>query len=145
MADQAPAPSPTDPSAGSLTAEDRSAIEELVATYVLSLDVDDVDRVFGLFTPDATFITYDRVFSGPTLRRMFETAPKGLHLAGRNLIQPHPEGAVVRLQLVFYPADRSPHRLAIYDKIAVKTEGRWYYRRVECRFLNREGALGSRP
>ena len=135
----------TDPHDGYLTAEDPRAIEDLVATYALSLDVNDVEQTLGLFTGDGEFAVFGPVFTGPSLRRMFETAQHGLHLTGRSMITPHPGRAAVRTQPVFFPADHSPHRLAIYDKIAVKIDGRWLYRRVECRFLNSEGVLGLRP
>jgi len=124
---------------------DRAAIEDLLSGYVLALDVHDIDAAVELFTQHGEFRTYGRVFAGPGLRRMFDTAPAGLHLAGRALIRPDGKGATVRQQLVFFPADRSPHRLAIYDDVVVRTDGRWRFRSRECRFLNERGELVPRP
>jgi hypothetical protein len=76
---------------------------------------------------------------------MFEGAPKGLHLAGRSLIAPSPEGATVRQQLVFYPADGSAYRLAIYDDVVVRVGDRWLFRSRQCRFMTQNGTLASRP
>ena len=92
---------------GALTAADRQAIEDLLSAYVLALDVDDVDAAMALFAEGAEFRTYGRAFTGEKIRRMFETAPKGQHLTGRSLVTPTADGATVRSQLVFLPADRS--------------------------------------
>jgi hypothetical protein len=72
-------------------------------------------------------------------------APKGLHLGGRSLITPDAEGARVRQQLVFFPADRSAHRLAVYDDVVVQVGGQWRFRVRQCRFINERGELGDRP
>jgi SnoaL-like domain len=129
-----------------LTADDRQLIEELLSTYVLSLDVEDTDTTVSLFTEDGEFRVYDRAFAGHDgLRRMFTAAANGLHLGGRSLITATAEGAGVRQQLIFYPADRSEHRLAIYDDEVVKIDGRWLFRSRTCRFMNAEGKLQSRP
>ena len=110
-----------------LSAEDRSAIEDLLSSYVLSLDVDDVETTASLFTEDGEFRTYGRVF------------------AGRDQIRRMADGARVRQQLVFFPADRGAHRLAIYDDIVVRAGGQWRFRVRHCRFLNDHGALADRP
>lgn len=129
-----------------LSTEDRSAIEDLLSRYVLCLDVDDVETMVALFTEDGEFRTYGRVFAGrDQIRRMAAGAPKGLHLAGRSLITPEADGARVRQQLAFFPADRSPHRLAIYDDVVVQAGGQWRFRVRQCRFLNERGELGDRP
>jgi uncharacterized protein (TIGR02246 family) len=131
---------------GILSAEDRSAIEDLLSQYVLSLDVDDVETMVGLFTEDGEFRTHGRVFAGrEQIQRMVAGAPKGLHLGGRSLITPSADGARVRQQLVFFPADRSAHRLAIYDDVVVQVDGCWRFRIRQCRFLNERGELDDRP
>ena len=147
MADVAPPPGEDDPEGeGPLGIDKRLAIDDLLANYVLALDIDDVEAAVNLFTPDGEFATYGRVFAGhDQIRRMFAGAPRGLHLAGRSITVSSPDGARVRQQLVFFPADGSPHRLAIYDDAAVEVAGRWLFRRRECRFINRQGALGPRP
>lgn len=129
-----------------LSAEDRFAIEDLLSSYVLSLDTDDVEAMASLFTEDGEFRTYGRVFAGrDQIRRMAAGAPKGLHLGGRCLITPDADGARVRQQLAFFPADRSARRLAIYDDIVVRADGQWRFRVRHCRFLNDRGDLADRP
>ncbi len=131
--------------AGRLSAEDRQAIEDLLSAYVLTLDVDDVDGALALFAEGAEFRTYGRVFAGEKLRRMFETAPKGQHLTGRSLVTPAADGATVRSQLVFLPADRSAHRLTIYDDEVVRDGDRWLFRSRTVRFMDSAGLLQERP
>lgn len=134
------------PQAPALSLEDRLAIDRLLAAYVLTLDVDDFDAAVSLFTAEGEFRTYGRSFVGrERIRRMFEAAPRGLHLAGRSLVTPAREGAAVRQQLVFFPADRSPHRLAIYDDIVVLADGQWLFQSRECRFMTERGTLDSKP
>lgn len=129
-----------------LSTEDRQRIEDLLAAYVLSLDVGDVDGMIRLFTEDGEFRTYGTTFVGHEgLRRMVAGAPHGLHLAGSSLLTPTSGGATVRQQLAFFPADRSPHRLAIYDDEVVRAGGAWRFRVRNCRFINAEGILGPRP
>lgn len=90
MADQALSTAAgTDPHDGYLTAEDRRAIEDLVATCALSLDVDDVEQTLGLFTGDGEFCPRPGVHRS-LIARMFETAQHGLHLTGRSMVKPHP-------------------------------------------------------
>ena len=134
------------PSVRALSADDRAAIDNLLATYVLSLDVDDIDTAVKLFVENGEVRTYGRALTGrDRLRRMFEDAPRGLHLAGRSLITPSPGGATVRQQLVFFPADRSAHRLVIYDDHVVHVGDRWLFRSRQCRFMTEQGTLDSRP
>jgi hypothetical protein len=130
---------------GRLSAEDRQAIEDLVSAYVLALDVDDVDGALALFAEDGEFRTYGRVFAGERLRRMFETAPKGLHLTGRSLVASSADGATVRSQLLFLPADRSAHRLTVYDDDVVRVDDRWVFRSRTVRFMDSHGMLQDRP
>ncbi|WP_405182661.1 nuclear transport factor 2 family protein [Nocardia sp. NBC_01377] len=130
-----------------LTLADRVAIDDLLSEYALRLDVDDIDGAAALFLEDGEFDTYGHVFAGrQRIRRMFAGAPKGIHLAGRSTVTARADGADVRMQLVFFPADRSPHRLAIYDVHVVGTAGTaWAIRRMRCRFLNDAGELAAEP
>jgi hypothetical protein len=129
-----------------LSLQERARIEDLLAQYVLCLDVDDLDGMIALFTEDGEFRTYGTAFVGEKgLRRMLSGAPKGLHLAGRSLVEATDFGATIRSQLVFFPADREPHRLAIYDDEVVQVDGSWKFRVRECRFLNAEGVLSAKP
>ena len=105
-----------------------------------------MDTVVSLFTEDGEFRVFDRVFTGPSgLRKMLTHAAKGLHLGGRAIITPAGEGATVRQQLVFYPADRSQPRLTIYDDVVVQVDGRWIFRSRQVRFMDAEGHLQNRP
>jgi hypothetical protein len=129
-----------------LSLEDRARIDDLLAAYVLCLDVDDLDGMVNLFSPGGEFRTYGTAFVGEHgLRRMLNSAPKGLHLAGRSLITPADFGATVRSQLVFFPADREPPRLAVYDDEVVQHKGDWKFQVRDCRFLNANGVLGPKP
>ena len=128
-----------------LSYQDRQAIEDLLSAYVLTLDVDDIDGAMALFAEGAEFRTYGRAFIGEKMRRMFTTAPKGQHLTGRSLVTPTADGATVRSQLVFLPADRSEHRLTIYDDEVVRDGGRWLFRSRTVRFMDHEGQLQERP
>jgi hypothetical protein len=128
-----------------LSSTDHSAIERLLAAYVLSLDMQDIDVVCDLFVEDGVFVTYGREFEGARLRRMFETAPQGMHLGGRALATGTDTGAAVRSQLLFLPADRSEHRLSIYDDEVVKVGERWLFRTRRCRFINSDGVLRDKP
>jgi hypothetical protein len=130
---------------GPPAAADRQEIEDLLAAYVLALDVDDVDTAVGLFTEDGEFRTHGRVFAGSKLRRMFETAPKGMHLAGRSLVTASAHGATVCSQLLFLPADRGPHRMAIYRDEVVRVAGRWQFRSRECWFMDTQGEWRANP
>ncbi|WP_216913181.1 nuclear transport factor 2 family protein [Nocardia noduli] len=130
-----------------LTAEDRRAIDDLLSAYALRLDVDDIDGASALFAEDGEFETYGHVFAGRArILRMFASAPKGLHLAGRSTVTPSADGADARMQLVFFPADSAPRRLAVYDvRVARSGDGDWVIRRMECRFMNGEGILATEP
>lgn len=132
--------------AAPLSVEDRLAVQELLATYVLSCDVHEVEATLDLFTEDGEFRVFDRAFTGREgLRKMLTHAAPGLHLAGASVVTPTADGAHVRQQLVFYPADRSEHRLTIYDDDLVKVDGRWLFRSREVRFMNSEAQLQNRP
>lgn len=62
-------------------------------------------------------------------------------LSGLSLIAPSAGGATVRQQLVFFPADRSAHRLVIYDDDVVRIGDRWLFRSRQCRFMTEQGTL----
>ncbi len=134
-----------DGSENQLSAADRQAVEDLLSAYVLALDVHDVDAAVALFTEDGEFRTYGHVFTGAKIRRMFETAPQGFHLCGRSLALASEHGATARSQLLFLPADRSQHRMAIYDDVIVRDGSRWLFRSRDVHFMDAEGALQERP
>jgi hypothetical protein len=125
---------------------DRAGIEELLARYVIALDLDDIEAAIALFTDDGEFRSHDHVWAGTDrLRRLFGNAPAGMHLGGRAVITVDGDEGTVRTQLVFYPADRTPHRLAVYDDVVVRVGGRWRFRSRDCRYLRRDGSLGTWP
>ena len=47
-----------------LSAQDRAAIDDLLATYVLSLDVDDIEGAVNLFVEDGEFHLSGRALTG---------------------------------------------------------------------------------
>jgi SnoaL-like domain len=64
------------PAVRPLSADDRAAIDDLLATYALSLDVDDIDTAVNLFVENGEFRMYGRALTGrDRLRRMFQEAP----------------------------------------------------------------------
>jgi SnoaL-like domain len=131
--------SPIDPA-------DRAGIEELLASYVLTLDVHDIDAAVQLFADDGEFRSHDRVWAGhDRLRRLFGGAPPGLHLGGRAAIKVDGRQWTVRQQLVFFPADRSPHRLSMYNDVIVRNDGSWKFQSRECRYLQPDGSFATNP
>jgi SnoaL-like domain len=128
--------------AAALAPADIAEIQDLLALYALGLDVQDFDLVVGLFAPDGAFRVHHREFAGhERLRTFFSNAPAGLHLCGRATVTPTARGATVRSQLVFFPADRVPRRMAIYDDEVALAGGRWRFRSRECRFMTPDGRL----
>lgn len=126
-------------------AEDRQAIDELLARYVLSLDADEVEECVQLFVPDGGFEVYGRVFAGHDgLRKMLTGAPRGLHLAGQRLVSIAGESATCRQQLLFVDATSHEMRLTLYDDQLVRVDGSWRFARRRCRFLTPDG-LSDRP
>ncbi len=61
---------------------DEKEIRDLLATYALSLDVDDFERCSKLFADDGEFLVYGQTLAGERIREMFTRAPRGLHLCG---------------------------------------------------------------
>ena len=123
----------------------RSRIDDLLAKYALSLDADEIEECIGLFEPDGKFQVFGRSFDGADgLRRMFTIAPRGLHLAGRALIDVDGDTGTVRQQLVFIDATTHELRLAIYDDVVVNHDERWLFRSRRCQFLTADG-LRDKP
>ena len=84
---------------------DQDAIRELLATYALALDADDIDECVKLFTEDAEFEVYGRTFAGHDgIGAMFREAPNGLHLIGAARIDVLQVAASVRSQMLFVDA-----------------------------------------
>ncbi|OJZ70330.1 hypothetical protein BRW65_20410 [Mycobacterium paraffinicum] len=120
--------------------DDRAAVGELLAGYALALDAGDIDECLGLFTPDAEFLVYGRVFAGHDgIGKMFRDAPRGLHLTGVSRIDVHDDSATARSQVLFVRAGDLRLRPALYDDELVRTGGRWRFRRRRCQFVTGRG------
>ncbi|OBH89747.1 nuclear transport factor 2 family protein [Mycobacterium scrofulaceum] len=121
-------------------ADDPEAIRELLAGYALALDAGDIDECLGLFTPDAEFLVYGRVFAGHDgIGKMFREAPHGLHLTGVSRIAVHGDSATARSQVLFVRAGDLHLRPALYDDELVRTDGQWRFRRRRCQFVTGRG------
>lgn len=121
-------------------------IRALLTDYALKLDADDIDGCLALFTHDGEFTVYGKTFSGrDSIRRMFESAPRGLHLTGGCAITFAAEQtATARSQVLFVNATTHELRPALYDDKLTRIDGRWRFCSRRCRFLAPDG-LSDRP
>jgi SnoaL-like domain len=128
------------------SAEDHVAISDLLARYCLTLDLDDADGWVSLFTPDARYEVYGRVFSGHEgLRKMMATVPGGLHLGGPPVIDVLADGrARTTRNLLFVDRSDGSARNAVYTDELVRTPGGWRIAHCRCRFITQDG-LADRP
>jgi len=126
--------------------EDHVEISQLLARYCLTLDHDDVDGWVALFTPDATYEVYGRVWDGHEgLRRMMTGAPGGLHLGGPPVIRMlDPDRAETRQNLLFVDRADGTLRGAVYTDELIRTSDGWRIARRRCQFITRDG-LADRP
>jgi len=122
---------------------DEAAIRELIAAYALALDAGDVDGCVELFTTDSQFLVYGRSFDGHDgLRKMFQDAPRGLHLTGVSRIDVRGDTAGARSQVLFVRAGDLHLRPALYDDEFVRRVdegGQWRFRRRRCQFVTSRG------
>lgn len=125
---------------------DEADIRNLLARYCLALDVDDVQEWVSLFTRDATYEVYGRVFEGrDELSRMMAAAPKGLHLGGPPVVELKPPNrATTRRNLLFIDRVNGEQRSAVYEDELVRTPDGWRIARCRCRFIVANG-LSDRP
>ena len=125
--------------------DDRAAIHELIAAYALALDAGDIDGCVALFVPDAEFRVYGRVFAGSEdgIRKMFQDAPRGLHLTGVSRIDVHGDTATARSQVLFVRSGDLHLRPALYDDELVPADGRWRFVRRRCQFVTSRGLSDS--
>jgi SnoaL-like protein len=128
------------------TAEDHAAITNLLARYCLTLDLDDVDTLVGLFTPDASYEVYGRSWDGHEgLRKMMGAAPSGLHLGGPPVIDMvGPDEARTTQNLLFVEAKTGAMRRSVYTDELRRTEDGWRIAKRRCRFIVAHG-LSDRP
>jgi uncharacterized protein (TIGR02246 family) len=127
-----------------------TAIRELLAAYALALDAGDVDGCVQLFTADAEFLVYGRIFTGHDgIGRMFRDAPRGLHLTGVSRIDVDDvsgdaaDTARARSQVLFVRAGDLQLRPALYDDTLVREGEHWRFRRRRCRFVTSRGLADS--
>ena len=127
---------------------DEGSIRELIAAYALNLDLGDVDACVRLFTADAQFLVYGRIFTGNDgIGQMFRDAPRGLHLTGVSRIDVRENTATAQSQVLFVRAGDLGLRPALYDDELVRhvsEDGQWRFRLRRCRFVTSHG-LSDRP
>lgn len=124
---------------------EEAAVRELISAYALYLDADEIEACLNLFTSDAEFEVYGRVFAGSDgIRTMFHNAPRGMHMTGASQIDVDGGSATARSQLLFVEAGTSNLRPALYDDELVKEGGHWRFRRRRCQFITDSG-LSGRP
>lgn len=125
--------------------DDDRAIRDLLASYALALDTDDIDECLELFTDDGQFVVFGREFNGrDQIRAMFESAPRGLHLTGVSSIDVSENAATARSQVLLVEAGTLHLRPALFDDELSRDGRQWRFRRRRCRFVT-SGGLGDRP
>ncbi len=126
--------------------EDHVAISNLLARYCLTLDTDDVEGWVSLFTPEASYAVYGRVFSGHEgLRAMMGAAPGGLHLGGPPVIEMVADNqARTRRNLLFVDRGTGVSRNAVYTDELLRTPDGWRIAACRCQFITADG-LSDRP
>ena len=123
---------------------EQAAIRDLLATYALTLDVDDIDACLALFADDGEFVVFGETWGRERIRTMLTRAPRGMHLTGAVLIDVCGETATVRSQVLFVNSATHEMRPALYDDELTKVSGQWRFRRRQCRFITPAG-LCDRP
>jgi hypothetical protein len=124
---------------------DHEEIRQLLARYCLMLDCDEHEAWVQLFTPDAVFEVYGRVFEGHIgLLRMATSAPSGLHLGGQAVIDVDGDLALTTQNLLFVDRSNGESRGAVYFDDLVRTPTGWRFARRRCRFVTPSG-LQDRP
>jgi uncharacterized protein (TIGR02246 family) len=124
--------------------DDHTAIRELIAGYALALDGGDLDACVRLFTGDAEFVVYGRVFAGHEgIAKMFRDAPRGLHMTGVSRIDVDADTATARTQVLFVRAGDLHLRPALYDDRMVRRDGQWLFQQRRCQFVTSHGLSDS--
>jgi uncharacterized protein (TIGR02246 family) len=122
-----------------------AAIRDLLARYALALDTDDLDGCLQLFTENAEFHVMGRVFTGRDgIRKMLQSAPRGLHLTGMTRIDVDGNTATARSQVLFVDAATHQLRPALFDDELSRDSEQWRLRCRRCRFITSSG-LGEYP
>jgi len=128
------------------TSDDYTAIANLLASYCLALDRDEVERCVDLFTQDGSFEVYGRSFDGQdAIRAMMESAPSGLHLGGPPAVEiVDPDLARTRQNLLFIDRATGEMRSTLYTDELRRTSDGWRIRRRACQFIVTTG-ISDRP
>jgi hypothetical protein len=126
--------------------EDHVAITGLLARYCMALDLEDLESWISLFTSDGRYEVYGRSFDGHDgLRRMFGSAPQGMHLGGMPVIEmTGTDRARTTRNLLFVDRADDTARNAVYVDDLVRTEDGWRIAVCRCRFITPDG-LSDRP
>ena len=123
---------------------DRNAIRDLLASYALTLDADDIEACLDLFTDDGEFAVYGQALVGrERIGKMFTRAPNGMHLTGATRIDVRGQTATVRSQVLFVRASTHDMRPALYDDELVNIDGQWRFRSRRCQFITGSGLSDS--
>jgi hypothetical protein len=126
---------------GPMTAEDRLAVMDLMATYSRCLDIGDEDGWFGIFRPDAVLESSRGTASGEAelrawYRRLVGEGIVGsdpaqlVHFIGLPLISGDSEQCSVQTYTIIIDFDdakeiRMP-LIGLYDDRCVHVDGRWW-------------------
>jgi uncharacterized protein (TIGR02246 family) len=124
--------------------DDRAAIRDLLATYALTLDADDIDGCLELFADDGEFQVYGKTLSRDRIRKMFIRAPRGMHLTGATQINVDGPTATARSQVLFVDSSTHQMRPALYDdELVIDAAGQWRFRSRRCQFITGSGLSDS--
>ncbi|MBL7501776.1 nuclear transport factor 2 family protein [Frankia sp. CNm7] len=120
---------------------DYVAINELLARYCVTLDLDDVEGWLDLFAPDASYDVDGRTYQGrETLRRLARTVPRGLHLAGPPIVETDgPDRARTTRNALFVNRHNGTLRHTYYVDDLVRTGEGWRIAACRCRFVTSRG------
>ncbi len=125
--------------------DDHAAIRELIAAYALALDAGDIEGCVELFTADAQFLVYGRSFDGHDgIRKMFQDAPRGLHLTGVSRIDVHgntADGPVAGAVRQGRRPASAARRCTTTNSFA--TVRQWRFQRRRCQFVTSRGLSDS--
>lgn len=126
--------------------EDYTEIANLLGHYCLALDHDDFDGWRACFTPDGGLHAYGRAYVGEAgLRKVMDTAPKGLHLGGLPAVDIlGPDRAQTQQNLWFVDRVSGEARRTVYTDELHRTDDGWRIHARYAQFLVADG-LSDRP
>jgi len=114
------------------------AIRDLVVTYAMAFDDHDWDRLWSLWTEDATFVAAGQAFEGREALMAFLSTClsgdyEGKHMNPQTLVRVAEDGltAVADTDVVWIPQNFQNTILARYHDDVVKQGDRWLFRRRE--------------